>query len=612
MSGASHFANAQGTIMGPHADFRIVHGDAITNNHSYQCTHTDDRVVEVYGKTYRRIIDGDIIYRRHLSTQVISVTVRPESEGGTSTSPEPRAVMVRKTTQTAEVVGIGGLFTVTKYEPVRKSDDDGGFELVLGCVLKAATSLRSPYLSQLFAFSGSNLSTLIAHDELADGWGYVIELFEKSRIAYYYFMYTNMAAIESLRYDETVMFRVTDRPRDWSVNLKTLSWHYNPASAAIDPPSENFFIPSLTHFPPLRQDTLRQLDPNEIVACVEETLGDVLCLVASLEWRWISNLSSWAKHGFLTFGSVVDGNKAGILAHFPSPPPLEWVCKSLHPDVKASFSSSVPWRVDLSFRKTGDVQVTLDFGLRISGQHYSQLRAAYLCQSLPFNGCEVVRDVAYIDQVGFTLTTTFHHDPTTSSTPLYLFVPPLRAKIINNMRCIPYPFPRPLFYWSYDPQGKDVIAEENWEELGIPRLELKDWVGSCWNGWDYNFVEDHLRLKNYDWDGRDYAREHGYPELIYGDPYDARLAGVQVQELDPWRQPTESLSTIYEDDAESATDLIECEPPDVEEFGSQYEFETLNDATVLRSTRLSGWSRLTEKIRAASNRKEARKRPLEN
>ncbi|KAK1215876.1 hypothetical protein PQX77_021502 [Marasmius sp. AFHP31] len=525
MSGSTYFANAQGTIIGPHADFRTVHGNVITNVSQY--SHGGDRVV-VHGKTYRRIIDGDLVYRRQLSSQVIPVTIKPEPEDGTSTLPGSQIVQVRKTKQIASIVGVEGTFTVTMFEPAGKSDD--GFESVLECVLNAATSLRSPFLTQLFAFSGSNLSALIAHDELADGQGCVDQFWEKNRIVFYYLRYTSGTAFESLRDDETVVFMVTDRWRDWSVNLKTLTWQYDPASVALDPPSEEHLQPLLNHLPPLCQDTVRRLDTAEILACVEETLGDVLGLVTSLNERWNGDLSCFAKHGFLTFGVVVDFNNAEILAHFPSIPPLEWSCESNHPDVKASFSSSVlvPWRVELSFHKAGDVQVALDFGWRIPKKNRSQLQTAFLCQSLPFlDNYEDVRQVVYVDQVGFTLTTTYHHNPATSSTPVYLFVPPLPIKIINNVHCIPYPLSQPSFHWSHDPQGKEAITEESWEELGIPKLQSKHWVGSFWLGAEYDFVYDHLRSRDYDWDGREYAREHDYPELTYGNYLFSLLESVE-------------------------------------------------------------------------------------
>ncbi|KAK1218768.1 hypothetical protein PQX77_018525 [Marasmius sp. AFHP31] len=518
MSAPTYFANAQGTIIGPNADFRTVHGDAITNHNSYQCAHAEDRVV-VYGKTYRHIMDGDIVVRRQDSSRVISVAIN--SEGGVSTSrtslAESQVVQVRKTMQTAEVVGFGGMFTLTTYESANENDD--GFKLqVLDCVQKAATSLRSPFLHQLFAFSGPNLSTMISHNELINGNDYGLQFRrQKNWIVFYYLSYTRGLAMKSLREDEAVVFPVVERWKSWSLNLKTLSWHYDPASVAIDPPGEFDLVPYFSNLPPLHQGTVQQLNTDEIVTCVEKSLSDVLCMAASFEGRRGGNLSGYAKHGLLTFGTIVDHNKAGILAHLPSTPPLKWSCKSEHPAIKASFSSSVPWRLDFWFCKPGNFQVSLSISWHIPGKDGIQLQNAYLCQSLPFlSNCNDVERVVYIDQVGFELKATFHHDPATSSTPAYLFVPPLPVEIINNMQCVQYPFSRPLFYWSHDPQGEQVIAEEKWEEFGIPKLEMKDLVGSNWWSESYAFVREHLTSKNYNLDGRQYAQEHGYPKLIYG------------------------------------------------------------------------------------------------
>ncbi|KAJ8085778.1 hypothetical protein PM082_004596 [Marasmius tenuissimus] len=49
----------------------------------------------------------------------------------------------------------------------------------------------------------------------------------------------------------------------------------------------------------------------------------------------------------------------------------------------------------------------------------------------------------------------------------------LPVEVINNMQCVRYPFPNPLFYWSRDPQGEQIIAKKDWEESGIPKLEMK-------------------------------------------------------------------------------------------------------------------------------------------
>ncbi|KAK1218028.1 hypothetical protein PQX77_019302 [Marasmius sp. AFHP31] len=602
MSAPTYFANAQGTIIGPNADFRTVHGDAITNHNSYQCAHAEDRVV-VYGKTYRRIIDGDLVFRRQHSSEIISVPIK--LEGGASSSPASQAVKIRKTTQTAEVVGFGGVFTATTFEQADESDD--GFRLVLDCVQKAATSLRSPFLHQLFAFSGPNLSTMIAHDELANGDGYAFQFLKKNWTVFYYLAYTRLLATNSLREDETVVFPVVDRWRNWSLNLKTLSWHYDPASVAIDPPGEDDLVPSINNFPPLHQGTVQQLNTAEIVTCVEKSLSDVLCLVASLEGRRVGNLSGYAKHGLLTLGSIVNENKAGILAHLSSTPSLVWVCK-------------MPWRLDFLFHKPGNFKVTLDITWHIPEKDCTQLRNTYLCQCLPFlSDCEDVRDVVYIDEVGFQLKATFHHDFMTSSTPAYLFVPPLPVEIINNMKCVQYPFPRPLFYWSHDPQGKQIIAGEKWEEFGIPKLEMKDLVGSYWFSEDYALVREHLTSRKYNLDGRQYAQDHGYPELIHADPHD-----VRVQAMDQQMMGLQQACTIFTLKIIQFLPLLAAtgalnnlKPVEEAEPDSQHKPNALKNPIILCPTSLFDWLTFLEKIHAMSQcqqeeRAKAATRELKN
>ncbi|KAK1225605.1 hypothetical protein PQX77_011447 [Marasmius sp. AFHP31] len=122
------------------------------------------------------------------------------------------------------------------------------------------------------------------------------------------------------------------------------------------------------------------------------------------------------------------------------------------------------------------------------------------------------------------------------------------------MKCVRYPFPRPLFYWSHDPQGEQVIAEEKWEEFGIPKLEMKAMVGNYWNSGAYAFVQEHLTLKNCDLDGRQYAQDHGYPELIYADPYNVRLMPVHEQGESGSGMPIQSSSKGSTDDG-SATGM---------------------------------------------------------
>ncbi|KAL0056929.1 hypothetical protein AAF712_016454 [Marasmius tenuissimus] len=114
----TYFQHAQGMTIGPHASFQTVAGNATTHI-NYGCTH-GGREVTLYGRTFRRIIDGDLILRHHLSSDVVSVEIKPE--GDASTSSESQVVKIRTTKQTANVVGIGGVFTATMLEPVDDSD----------------------------------------------------------------------------------------------------------------------------------------------------------------------------------------------------------------------------------------------------------------------------------------------------------------------------------------------------------------------------------------------------------------------------------------------------------------------------------------------------------
>ncbi|KAK1230738.1 hypothetical protein PQX77_006161, partial [Marasmius sp. AFHP31] len=359
-------------------------------------------------------------------------------------------------------------------------------------------------------------------------------------------------AVQSLRDDKALTFPVTRRDEDWSIDLKTLSWLYNPANISLNPPSEKHLLPYLNRFPPLRQDAVPQLNPTEIIAYVEKNTGDFLYLIAARGGSWIDNLSNWAQNGLLTFGAIVQRKRRGILAHFPSTPSPKLFCQSRSPDVEASYSNS--GRVDLSFQKTGNVNVTLRFGLRIPN---NDLRVAYLCQSLPFyDGRRDVRHVVCIDQVGFHLEGIFYEDPATCPKPAYLFIPPLHTELINGLHCFRYPLSRNRFYWSNDPQGRNKIAKKDWERLRIPKLRVRGLIGTRWNDFEYTSVREILHQKNRDSDGKQYAREHGYPELVPGDPHDTtRFKELESSELDsePETPPLPSRLT-----SPSAYSLVEA------------------------------------------------------
>ncbi|KAK1220002.1 hypothetical protein PQX77_017250 [Marasmius sp. AFHP31] len=456
-------------------------------------------------------MDSDIHCLRLQSSEILSVDVKPDDEA--STSSKPQAVRLKKMVQTAKISGYQGRYTATTLEPVNGEDQDL-FKKIVKSTLQMAVCHRSALLTQVFAVTESDAMTMLTYNELTNV-NEVASCWNKDHIVLPYLQYIFNYAVQSLRDDKALTFPVTRRQEDWLIDLKTLTWHYNPANISLIPPSEEHLKPYLDRLPPLRQDAVPQLNPTEIIAHVEKTLGDFLYLIAAAGGAWIDNLSNWAQNGLLTFGAIVQRGRHGILAHFPSTPSPKLFCESYSPDVEASYSNS--GRVDLSFQNTGNVNVTLHFGLRIPN---NDLRVAYLCQSLPFyDGCRDVRDVVYIDQVGFRLEGIFCEDLATRPKPAYLFIPPLHAELINGLHCFRHPLSQNIFYWSNDPRGRDKIAEGDWKRLGIPKLRVRGFIGSYWS-YEYACVRELLHWKSRDSDGKQYAHERGYPELIPGDPHD--------------------------------------------------------------------------------------------
>ena len=125
----------------------------------------------------------------------------------------------------------------------------------------------------------------------------------------------------------------------------------------------------------------------------------------------------------------------------------------------------------------------------------------------------------YIDQVGFELRCTFHDNPTTRPTPAFLFSSPLQTECVNDMTCVRFPFSKSRFYWSEGPDGNTIIPKDKWERFGVPNLKLKTYVGSFWKNENYACVRDLVGSRGYCLDGEQYARDHGHPELIFGEPH---------------------------------------------------------------------------------------------
>ncbi|KAL0564733.1 hypothetical protein V5O48_017311 [Marasmius crinis-equi] len=251
---------------------------------------------------------------------------------------------------------------------------------------------------------------------------------------------------------------------------------------------------------PLAQHPRSELDPQQILCFFEKQLGDYLRLTAFQgETRRFNELTDFAPHGLLTFGTVVD-RTAGIVGHFPSTPTPVWSCFPYRSEVDATYSKSVPSRVDLSIAKlAGPSRAELHFRLRLRSEDRYRLRAAFLARSLDF----------------------YHDDPDGL----------VQVEILHGMPCIKYPFPDSFFYWSLDEKGTRRIPEADWEKYEIPRLKVETWISSMWQWYNYHCVKDWLQLKGYHTlDGRQCAQDRNYPELLEGDPHEIRFDQCEQSE----------------------------------------------------------------------------------
>ncbi|KAK1218034.1 hypothetical protein PQX77_019299, partial [Marasmius sp. AFHP31] len=337
-------------------------------------------------------------------------------------------------------------------------------------------------------------------------------------------------AVQALRTDQTSTFPVSRWVKDWTFNPKTKSWNFDIASASIGEWEEDEFPWNPI---PLPQGIQPQLTADDVAIYFEKTFGDVLYLFVSLGCTFRKVLSRYASHGVLTFGAVVS-HRRGIVAHFPSTPsPKSYFASQSH-NITASNSTEsvsslwpsvlsliklVPSRVDMQIHNIHNARLHLYFSLRLPLKERNQLRAAYLSQ----HPLDVDSWSYFIDEIGFSLVGDLSHTPSTTRRPAYLFVPPLQLKYVNGMHCICYPLPEPLFYWASDPEGRHVIPENNWVRYGIPELKVKTWIGSVWTTNEYELVQQHLASRKYESNGKQYALDHGYPELIHGDPHEGTM-----------------------------------------------------------------------------------------
>ncbi|KAJ8090825.1 hypothetical protein PM082_024738 [Marasmius tenuissimus] len=377
------FADTRDVQIGHNATFQSVGGNLTTTN-----TYYNDRgdTVVLYGNLFRKILMGDIIVRRDVSSQVLEVVVENKhQELDHGESQRSKVMRVRKTTQHVEVMGLPGNFTSIVIE--RLDGTQEGLEIISERVCRELASRRSPLFPQLVGIGQSKHPTWIVHDELANGWEFTNKMWAESRVVSYYLWYTQNTSYFALRADKTLTLPVWAERGFWNFNLKTHAWQYDVPSISLSPPNIDLSLKPLRYSPtPLRHQTPPQLDSTEIFACIENQLGDFLHVIASTgETRHIEDLSAFARHGLLTFVAVVDRDQPEIIAHLPSTPPPQWCFQNFSTGVEATYSTSVPSRVDFCSDQP-TVNVDLHFSWCLPD--LLQQHTAYLAQSIPFGfGC---------------------------------------------------------------------------------------------------------------------------------------------------------------------------------------------------------------------------------
>ncbi|KAK1217615.1 hypothetical protein PQX77_019728, partial [Marasmius sp. AFHP31] len=523
---SNFFSRARNTRIGCNSVFQHVEGDV---NHNYlgcpTCQEQEEDRIMPKQKRYREISEGDVYFGEQTWSQEMKVVIRTRNSNKTR-------IAVLKRFHTATLYPHNRTVTVVSFEPSDKKDSNTT-RLLWNKFYEAYSAQRSLRLVQMLGLMTARMPTFILYEELVNGQKFV-ERYDRKGHVFAYLFHTSNTAISALRADKALRIPVSDEWEDWTFNPKAQSWHYD-ASASLNKASRSSFYTPIQ----LPEGPLPQLDANEITTYFENTFGDLLYLIASsgkIEQEFIISgrieqldVARYARHDRFTFGAVIDYWESGNLAHFPSTPRPEWCFENWSYNIVVSYSEKIHSRVDFQFYNTDNTHLDLNFTLRLPLEVRTRLRAAYLCQSEKRSN----RETFFIDEVGFSITGNLSHNPTTSLA--YLFIPPLDAEYIDGMYCVPDPPPYPLFYWSWDTEGKTMISEEDWEQAGVPELAIDMCIGSCWEDFEYDMVKRHLRKKKYAVDGKQYAQDHGYPELIWGDPHDHRIEEAEeMNSNDDW------------------------------------------------------------------------------
>ncbi|KAK1217965.1 hypothetical protein PQX77_019362 [Marasmius sp. AFHP31] len=548
----------------------------IHQSHCERCKEEEKRILPRQTR-FQEFYEGAVLLEGPVWSDEMAIDILK------STNPfkkpvKTRVKVVRKL-QTASIYpNYGSTVTLLTIEPEATEDGETAC-LLWNKFYQAYSNHRSARLAQMLGVVKSEMPAFVLHkgtqvslgnaeaddlgiQGLASGKEFVNQ-YPENGIVFTYLDYTLELTVQALRAETTPMFPVTWWLDDWMFNPENTSWHFDVASASIGEwVDERGSINPI----PLPQGTQPQLDADNITTHFEQAFGDVLYLYASVGSTFKEPLSSYATHDLLTFGSAVRWLK-GIVGHFSSTPSPEWHFEDQSRNIRATYSTKVPSRVDFELYNTHDPRMYLRFSLRLPMKERTRLRAAYLSQH-PTNADFLTY---FVDEIGFSLSGDLSHAPSTTARAVYLFVPPLPVHYINGMCCIRHPLPDSLFYWASDPEGKKVIPEESWMDYDIPELEVDEWIGSYWENEHYELVRNHLRDKGYGSDGKQYARDKGYPELLRGDPHDRRMVELEDPDSDSDESSCSgsslaSLSTSSLVDTRIASEEPEDPDSDFDEF----------------------------------------------
>ncbi|KAG7091559.1 hypothetical protein E1B28_010586 [Marasmius oreades] len=534
LHGGQSFANAN-TIINKYYNYPAARAEPEPGLSS--CRREDDQwLILRGGQRLRRIDMGDLLILREVSSEMLCVSVKLKS-----TNPFRNrmrgVVKIRKRIQSARIIpGFGDQrFSVVSLEP----EDDGDVEkiwTVLEPIYEIALSRRRVWLTQLFGVGRSMVPTLIYHDEVVGGDTIFNQYNNKIvPVVFFYLAYRLVHSFIEVHDDGTLQklsIPLSIESCDWTFNLRTLSFQYDLITMAPSDEDDPQVAYRDRLLPPPR-DCNPPLDSVEII----RSLPNFLQIVSSGGDHCIRT-KSFHYHDILTFGTVVDPTKPGVLAYFPSISTPVWSCEPCRygtPDITPKCSKSVRSLVDLTFVKANDKwDMNIRFSLRLPPEDCRRLRNAYLVQSFPFFQDHVIDDLddlVFFDELGLKLTGTFMFDPSSCDPPIYLHVPPLSTEWIDNMHCLRWPLKNRLFYWSFDRRGRMEIAQEEWARYRIPNLKVKTCLGSTWVEPEYEAVQEYLRCNNYDLGGQQFANDHGYPILVKGDPHIRRKSNFEARYL---------------------------------------------------------------------------------